>query len=57
MVITLPLSTGAPFDSPADRAPLEPQPALTGRSHRPPVARIEPNTGQATGHASGPEAL
>jgi two-component system sensor histidine kinase KdpD len=57
MVITLPLSTGAPFDSPADRAPLEPQPALTGRSHRPPVARIEPNTGQGTGHASGPEAL
>jgi two-component system sensor histidine kinase KdpD len=61
MVITLPLSTGAPFDSPADRPPLEPQSALTGRPHRTSLARSEQDTGRDTGpdtgHASGPEAL
>ncbi|RKR19770.1 DUF4118 domain-containing protein [Arthrobacter oryzae] len=53
MVITLPLSTGAPVDSPPDRAAFEPQSALTGRSHRPPLARFErarfeQETGQET---------
>ena len=53
MVITLPLSTGAPVDSPPGRAPFETQSALTGRSHRPPLARFEhvrfeQDTGQDT---------
>ena len=29
MVITLPLSTGVPFEAPPEQAPLEPQSALT----------------------------
>ena len=35
MVITLPLSTGEPFDARRDEAPLEAQSALTGRRHQP----------------------
>jgi len=53
LVITLPLSTGAPFDAAPGQAPLEPQSALTGRRHRPPLAV----TGQETNEDAGQDTL
>jgi len=37
MAISLPLSEGAPFEGTPDQAPLEPQSALIGRHHAPPL--------------------
>ncbi|MDQ0754419.1 DUF4118 domain-containing protein [Arthrobacter sp. B3I4] len=37
MVVSLPLSEGAPFQQHAGQAPLEPQSLLTGRHHLPPL--------------------
>ncbi len=37
MVISLPLSAGVPFDAEPDQAPLQPQSAVIGRVHAPPI--------------------
>jgi two-component system sensor histidine kinase KdpD len=37
MVVSLPLSEGAPFQADPEQAPLEPQSALLGRHHAPPI--------------------
>ncbi|MEO3931811.1 ATP-binding protein [Micrococcaceae bacterium Sec7.4] len=37
MVISLPLSAGIPFQAEPDQAPLEPQSAVIGRHHAPPI--------------------
>lgn len=44
MVISLPLSAGAPFTPEPDQAPLEPQSAITRRHHAPPIL----SSGQGT---------
>ncbi|NUU31354.1 DUF4118 domain-containing protein [Arthrobacter sp. C9C5] len=45
MVIRLPLSTGAPFEARHQQAPLEPQSAVSRRSHSLPVAASGPDAG------------
>ncbi|MFF2243103.1 DUF4118 domain-containing protein [Arthrobacter sp. NPDC058130] len=50
MVVTLPLSSGEPYDAPTGQAPLEPQSALTGRRHGhppPPSPSPAPSTSAA----------
>ena len=37
MVVSLPLSEGTPLPAPPDQAPLEPQSAMVGRHHAPPI--------------------
>ncbi len=37
MAISLPLSSGVPFDAPPDQAPLEPQSVILRRHHAPPI--------------------
>ncbi|MET4093539.1 DUF4118 domain-containing protein [Arthrobacter sp. UYCu712] len=37
MAISLPLSSGVPFDAPPEQAPLEPQSAILRRHHAPPI--------------------